>query len=119
MSLTNPLLVMRIAISVGVEIKAGRQNQRHQRFMFAAKRVIDALHLRAAASKFRVGNSQSSRAGRATLHAQAIRGDEEISQTTNGGRLGTRVHQTGASFGVKSRVSADDSHIESPAMIDP
>jgi hypothetical protein len=93
MLLTNPLLVVRIAIPVGVEIKAGRQNQRHQRFMFAAMRVIDALHSRTAALKFPVGNPQSSRAGRATLHTEAIRGDEEIGKTPNGGHLDARVDQ--------------------------
>jgi hypothetical protein len=84
---------MRIAVPVGVEIKAWRQNQRHQHFMFAAIRVIDALDLRTAASKFPVGNPQSSRASRATFHAQAIRSDEKIGQTTNGGHLDTRVDQ--------------------------
>jgi hypothetical protein len=104
--------------------------------MFAAMRVIDTLHLRTAASKFPVGNPQSSRAGRATLHTEAIRGDEEIGKTSNGGHLDTRVdqnadlgrlrlsvgfasnsvgftHSFGAWFGVKSKVSADHSRIAS------
>ena len=89
MLLANPLLVLDIGIPVGFEIKAGRQNQRHQRFMFAAVRVIDALDLRAAASEFPVGNPQSLRASRAALHAQAIRNDEEVGQAANGGPLDT------------------------------
>ena len=52
--------------------------------------VIDAFDLRTAALKFPVGNPQSSRVGRATLHAQAIGRHEEIGQATNGGHLDTR-----------------------------